>query len=155
MPFTGSVELDGQDIYAPGVDAVSPPRRRLARAQPGTYREAGEHVLFHELPQLRTRDVADVLTRATARMRKDLRRRGLLEDDEVDAEVEGLEALAASAASGQAPPAGPEWRRGSLPLPRTQAPLSYDKPLCAALDRFTLHAATRRRARRQRPRGPP
>jgi hypothetical protein len=110
----------------------------------GTYREVGEHVLFHELPHLRTRDVADVLARATARMRKYLRHRGLLEDDDDEhAAPEGIEALAASAASGQAPPAGPEWRRGTIPLPRTHAPLSYDKPLCAALDGFTLHAATR------------
>ena len=45
------------------------------------------------------------------------------------------------AASGRTPPAGPEWRRGALP--RTGAPLSFDKPLCVALDGFSLHAATR------------
>jgi hypothetical protein len=48
---------------------------------------------------------------------------------------------AASAVSGQAPPAGPQWRRGLLPLPA--AALGYDKPLCASLAGFTLHAATR------------
>ena len=106
----------------------------------GVYRAQREHVLFHELPHLRTRDVADVLTRATMRMAKYLRRRGLLEaaDDEA---LDGMAALAASAASGRTPPAGPEWRRGALP--RTGAPLSFDKPLCVALDGFTLHAATR------------
>jgi hypothetical protein len=49
--------------------------------------------------------------------------------------------LAASAVSGHTPPAGPQWRRGLSPL--RAAPLGYDKPLCASLDGFTLHAATR------------
>jgi hypothetical protein len=49
--------------------------------------------------------------------------------------------LAASAVSGQTPPAGPQWVSGLHPLePR---PLAYDRPLCASLDGFTLHAATR------------
>ena len=43
--------------------------------------------------------------------------------------------------SGQAPPAGPQWVRGLLPL--TPGALAYDKPLCASLDGFALHAATR------------
>lgn len=49
--------------------------------------------------------------------------------------------LAASAVSGQTPPAGPQWLRGLEPL----APhaLAYDKPLCVSLDGFTLDAATR------------
>ena len=34
----------------------------------GVYRAQREHVLFHELPHLRTRDVAEVLTRAPVRM---------------------------------------------------------------------------------------
>ena len=106
----------------------------------GVYRAQREHVLFHELPHLRTRDVAEVLTRATGRRAKYLRRRGLLEAADDDA-LDGLAALAASAASGHSPPAGPEWRRGALP--RTGAPLSFDKPLCVALDGFSLHAATR------------
>ncbi|HEX7601926.1 MAG TPA: transposase [Polyangiaceae bacterium] len=42
----------------------------------GVYRAQREHVLFHELPHLRSRDVAEVLTRATVRMAKYLRRRG-------------------------------------------------------------------------------
>ena len=49
--------------------------------------------------------------------------------------------LAASAVSGQAPPAGPQWVRGLAPL--EPHALSYDKPLCVSLDGFTLHAATR------------
>jgi len=47
----------------------------------------------------------------------------------------------ASAVSGQAPPAGPQWVSRLAPL-EPQA-LAYDKPLCASLDGFTLHAATR------------
>jgi hypothetical protein len=43
--------------------------------------------------------------------------------------------------SGQTPPAGPQWLRG-LRAPEPSG-LSYDKPLCASLDGFTLHAATR------------
>ena len=39
------------------------------------------------------------------------------------------------------PPAGPQWARGLAPL--EPQPLAYDKPLCASLDGFTLHAATR------------
>jgi hypothetical protein len=49
--------------------------------------------------------------------------------------------LAASAATGQVPPAGPQWQRGLSQ--RRAAPLGYDKLLCASLDGFTLHAATR------------
>jgi hypothetical protein len=49
--------------------------------------------------------------------------------------------LAASAVSGQAPPAGPQW--GSRIAPLEPHALAYDKPLCASLDGFTLHAATR------------
>jgi hypothetical protein len=49
--------------------------------------------------------------------------------------------LAASAVSGQAPPAGPQWVSRLAPLePRA---LAYDKPRCASVDGFTLHAATR------------
>ena len=50
-------------------------------------------------------------------------------------------ALAASAVSGREPPAGPQWLRGLSPL--APKALAYDKPLCASLDGFTLHAATR------------
>ena len=42
---------------------------------------------------------------------------------------------------GQAPPAGPQWMYGLQPL--EPHALAYDKPLCASLDGFTLHAATR------------
>ena len=76
-------------------------------------------------------------------MARYLRRRHLLEagenDDQSDDSAEGQ--LEASAVSGQTPPAGPSWQRG-LPRPQPRA-LGYDKPLCASLDGFTLHAATR------------
>ena len=49
--------------------------------------------------------------------------------------------LAASAVSGQTPPAGPQWVSRLAPLEPHD--LAYDKPLCASLDGFTLHAATR------------
>src|SRR5262245_3962386 len=77
--------------------------------------------------------------------REALRRRGLLpvEQDGADPIGEGDPEgkLAASAVSGQTPPAGPQWRSGLFPL--ESQPLAYDKPLCASLDGFTLHAATR------------
>lgn len=108
----------------------------------GVFRQDGQNAVFTAWPHLRTREVAEVLERTCQRIHKWLRRRGLLQSDGEDASGEdGSAALAASAASGQSPPAGPEWRRGALPLAR--AALSLDKPLCAALDGFTLHAATR------------
>jgi len=117
----------------------------------GVYRELdAETVGFTALPHLSTREVGEVLETICKRIVKHLRRRGLLGDGERDlgpkAEAdEGLSSLAVSAVSGQSPPAGPEWRR-SLPLPPlAHAPLGFDKPLCANLDGFTLHAATRAR----------
>jgi hypothetical protein len=59
------------------------------------------------------------------------------EGDDVDPE----EKLVASAVSGHAPPAGPQWLRGLVPL--SPSALALDKPLCVSLDGFTLHAATR------------
>jgi hypothetical protein len=90
-----------------------------------------------------------VLERAVARIVKHLHRRGLLAtlEGEIEgehADCEGLSSLAASAVSGQSPPAGPEWRRKHAPLPAlVSGPLHYDKPLCTSKDGFTLHAATR------------
>jgi hypothetical protein len=75
-------------------------------------------------------------------MVKWLHRRGLLlEGDDSEDEGDGRAVLAASAASGTTPPAGPEWRRGALPFERR--PMVFERPLCVALDGFTLHAATR------------
>ena len=78
-------------------------------------------------------------------MERYLRRSGQLRtvEDEAEADGEGDPEgnLAASAVYGQAPPAGPQWVSRLSPL-EPQA-LAYDKPLCASLDGFTLHAATR------------
>ena len=114
----------------------------------GVYRELDAATVgFTALPHLSTQDVGEVLECAVARIVKHLRRRGLLatlEVEEEPADSEGLSSLAASAVSGQSPPAGPEWRRKHAPLPALVAgALHYDKPLCASKDGFTLHAATR------------
>jgi hypothetical protein len=89
--------------------------------------------------------VGEVLERVVRRMERHLRRSGQLRtlEDESEAEGEGDPEgnLAASAVSGQSPPAGPQWVSRLAPL-EPQA-LVYDKPLCASLDGFTLHAATR------------
>ncbi len=101
---------------------------------------------FETLSHLSTRDVARVLERTRDRVFKYLRRRGLLADDELTEDPlgnEGLVALAASAAGGAAPPAGPEWRRGARPLSEQRQPMVFERPLCVSLDGFTLHAATR------------
>ena len=70
---------------------------------------------------------------------------GLLRTFEDEAEPDGEGDpegnLAASAVWGQAPPAGPQWVSRLAPL--EPHALAYDKPLCASLDGFTLHAATR------------
>ncbi len=118
----------------------------------GVYRELGDEAVFRELPRLSTREVGEVLERAVDRMTRHVRRRELRGETDGsrpgdDAETEdaaGLAALAASAVDGRSPPAGPEWRRkrGSLP-PLVPQALTFDKPLCASLDGFTLHAATR------------
>jgi hypothetical protein len=75
-------------------------------------------------------------------MMRYLRRHRLFElEHDVDEDDEPEAALCASAVSGREPPAGPQWLRGlSPPLPSA---LAYDKPLCASLDGFTLHAVTR------------
>ena len=79
-----------------------------------------------------------MLSRTVRRMEKHLRRRGLLalgeHDDEAPEDLGGN--LAASAVSGQTPPAGPQWRRGLSAWSRKHL-------LCASLDGFTLRAATR------------
>ncbi len=127
----------------------------------GIYREEGEEVVFHALPHLSTREVGAVLESAVRRIARYLARRGLVRgpgdsdvhdndndnDNDNDGEpttAQGHAALCASAASGQSPPAGPELRRKETKLvPLAGKPLAFDKPLCASLDGFTLHAATR------------
>ncbi len=121
----------------------------------GVYQEEGENVVFHALPHLSTREVGSVLERVVRRIERFLKKRGLVragendacDDADPDAELtleQGHAALCASAASGKSPPAGPEVRRKTTPLvPLARKALSFDKPLCASLDDFTLHAATR------------
>jgi len=123
----------------------------------GVYRDLGDEAVFRELPRLSTREVGEVLERAVKRMTRHVRRRersgeahdspagdDMKGDDVQSEDAAGLAALAASAVDGRSPPAGPEWRRKRGPLPPlvSQA-LAFDKPLCASLDGFTLHAATR------------
>ena len=110
----------------------------------GVYRELDAATVgFTALPHLSTREVGEVLECAVARIVKHLRRRGLLatlEGELLDepADSEGLTSLAASAVSGQSPPAGPEWRCKHAPLPAlVSGPLHYDKPLCASKDGCT------------------
>ena len=111
----------------------------------GTWREQGGGLSWDGLGHLGTSDVGEVLERLVRRMERHLRRCGLLRTLEDEAEACGESDpegnLAASAVSGQAPPAGPQWMRGLQPL--EPHALAYDKPLCASLDGFTLHAATR------------
>jgi hypothetical protein len=106
----------------------------------GAYRELDASTVgFNALPHLSTRDVGEVIETICARLVKLLRRRGLLVDgaleppEQADAE---LSLLAASAVSGQSPPAGPEWRRRMLP-PLVPQALAFDKPLCASKDGCT------------------
>jgi hypothetical protein len=110
----------------------------------GAYHEEGAELVWEALGYLKTSEVGEVLERVVRRIERHLRRRGLLrtfEDGEESAESDPEANLAASAVSGQAPPAGPQWLSRLAPL-EPQA-LAYDKPLCASLDGFTLHAATR------------
>jgi hypothetical protein len=111
----------------------------------GTWCEKDGELAWEGLGHLRTSEVGEVLERVVRRMERHLRRSGQLRtlEDESEAEGEGDPEgnLAASAVSGQSPPAGPQWVSRLAPL-EPQA-LVYDKPLCASLDGFTLHAATR------------
>jgi hypothetical protein len=116
----------------------------------GAYREEGETLAWKPLGHLQTREVGAVLEKAIRRMAKYLQRRQALAladtgtdnadgaGDDGDDNPEGR--LETSAVTGQTPPCGPQWLRGLAPL----APhaMAYDKPLCASLDGFTLHAAT-------------
>ena len=111
----------------------------------GAWREEDGELAWEGLRHLRTSEVGEVLERVVRRMERHLRRSGQLRtlEDEAEADGEGDPEgnLAASAVSGQSPPAGPQWVSRLAPL-EPQA-LAHDKPLCASLDGFTLHAATR------------
>ena len=109
----------------------------------GVWYEQDGELAWEGLGHLQTTEVGAVLENTVRRIERHLRRRGIFRIVEDDAEPasdpEGC--LAASAVSGQAPPAGPQWLVPLAPLP--PHPLTWDKPLCASLDGFTLHAATR------------
>jgi hypothetical protein len=107
----------------------------------GAYHEEGAALVWEQLGHLQTREVGEVLEHAVQRMARYLRRHGALEHDDDRDEVSAEDKLAASAVSGKAPPAGPQWTRGLAPL--APSGLTEGKPLCASLDGFTLHAATR------------
>jgi hypothetical protein len=117
----------------------------------GVYRcETSDGVAFHALPRLSTQEVGEVLERAVQRITRYVHRRERVAEGQESAGEEeakdaaGLAELAASAVAGSTPPAGPEWRRKPSPLPPlVPKALAFDKPLCASLDGFTLHAATR------------
>jgi hypothetical protein len=111
----------------------------------GAWHEDGGELVWDGLGHLRTSEVGEVLERLVRRMERHLRRCDRLRTFEDEAEPDGEGDpegnLAASAVSGQAPPAGPQWVSRLAPL--EPHALAYDKPLCASLDGFTLHAATR------------
>jgi hypothetical protein len=111
----------------------------------GAWHEQGGELSWRGLGHLQTSEVGAVLESTVRRIERHLRRRGLLgiDEDGADPDVPGdpESNLAASAVSGQTPPAGPQWVSRLAPLEPHD--LLYDKPLCASLDGFTLHAATR------------
>jgi hypothetical protein len=109
---------------------------------------------FLGLGHLQTREVAEVLERAIARMLRYCKRHKLLahESDEAEAqsaETRGHAELVASAVSGAYPPAGPSFplrSPGLLAHPDAGAGsrnTDFERPLCVGRDGFTLHAATR------------
>jgi hypothetical protein len=108
----------------------------------GAYHQAHGELVWQAARQLRTREVGEVLEHAVRRMARYLKRRGVLgPKDAAEQDERDTGRLEASAVSGQVPPAGPQWLRGLRAL--EPSGLWYDKPLCASLDGFTLHAATR------------
>lgn len=111
----------------------------------GAWHEQCGELCWQGLGHLQTSEVGAVLFSTVRRIERHLRRRGLLGNDEDGADPDvpsDPEAnLAASAVSGLTPPAGPQWVSRLAPLDPHE--LAYDKPLCASLDGFTLHAATR------------
>jgi hypothetical protein len=116
----------------------------------GAYHEDGTELVWNELGHLRAREVGQVIEHAVGRMLRYLRRHGHLE---IERDVEEARRRGGRRARGSAlclrrlgTRAAPhvvasQWLRGLSPS--SPSALAYDKPLCAALDGFTLHAATR------------
>src|SRR5271170_695809 len=95
----------------------------------GAYHEDDAALAWKELGHLKTREVGEVLERAVRRIARYLRRHGALAiagGDGDDEDVEPEQRLAASAVSGQAPPAGPQWLRGLSPLSPSALAYDYD-----------------------------
>ena len=105
--------------------------------------------VFRALPRLSTTDAAEVLQIVRARVVRRLVRLGVLAFSDDDATVVDdvdteptLSQLAAAAIAGL-PPAGPEVRRGRLPITlRGQPGVTVRAPRCVEEQGFTLHANT-------------
>jgi hypothetical protein len=93
----------------------------------GVYRELGDQVAFHSLPDLSKGDVGAVLVRLCRRTMRFVAGRGPHDARSSDADPTAPR----STARGRRLPAFPSQ------------PLIMDDPLCASLAGFTLHAATR------------
>jgi hypothetical protein len=112
--------------------------------------EHGE-LIFHPLPCLTNGDVADILQIATTRILRLLRRKGVIENDAVNAdetladEEPALAQLAVASTLGWVP-AGPALRQKEPIRLSPGRELEYPKGLCAAAHGFSLHAATTARA---------
>jgi hypothetical protein len=87
----------------------------------GAYPEDGAALAWDELGHLKTREVGEVLERAVQRIARYLRRRGAIETSEGDGD-DPEHKLAASAVSGQVPPAGPPWTRDLPPCRPARSP---------------------------------
>ncbi len=104
--------------------------------------------VFRALPRLSTMDAAEVLQIVRARVVRRLVRLGVLAADDDATVVDDVEAepvlsqLAAAAVAGL-PPAGPEVRRGRLPIMLRGKPgVTVTAPRCVEEQGFTLHANT-------------
>ena len=97
----------------------------------GAWHEQGGELCWQGLAHLQTSEVGAVLESTVRRIERHLRRRGLLgiDEDGTDPDVPGdpESNLAASAVSGQTPPAGPQWVSRLAPLEPHD--LAYAKPL--------------------------
>ena len=153
-PHVHAVLLNGWFVRSALRPAAGPIPTSAAfgtRGRRDGFEEHDGELVWRELPHLTTEEVGQILEAALRRMEKYLRKHGILPSsrndagDDADAGTdEGADQeanLAASAVSGRTPPAGPQWQRGLQPL--VGRALNFDKHLCASLDGFTLHAATR------------
>jgi hypothetical protein len=84
----------------------------------GAWHEEGGELAWEGLGHFRTSEVGEVLDRLVRRIERHLRRCGPLriDGDEPEGECDPEGNLAASAVSGQTPPAGPQWVSRLAPL---------------------------------------